>query len=150
MRNWFVGLALAVSAAVLNIPDANAQEYTMKFGTTSVNDPQTEFLKMYKEELERQSGGRIKVELYPQGQLGPVPRRIEAVQLGLLEATMVPLDFYAGVDPRFGVFSVPMLFRDEAHAQATIHDPEVEAALLSLAESKGLRGLAAEAVGSIS
>jgi len=34
-----------------------------------------------------------------------------------------PLFADVGVDPRFGVFSTPMLFRDEANAAATIHDP---------------------------
>ncbi|PWE53420.1 hypothetical protein DEM27_26090 [Metarhizobium album] len=147
MRKLLAAFVIAIAAAVTGAGGSSAQEYTMKFGTTSVNDPQTAFLKMYKEDLERATGGRIKVDLYPQGQLGNAPRMIEAVQIGSLEATMVPLDFYVGVDPRFGVFGAPMLFRDEPQAQKTIHDPEVEKALFSIARTKGLQGLGAEVIG---
>jgi TRAP-type C4-dicarboxylate transport system substrate-binding protein len=47
-----------------------------------------------------------------------------------------------GVDPRFGVFSTPMLFRDEANAAATIHDPTVQKAMFDLAAPKRMVGIA--------
>lgn len=119
----------------------------MKFGTTSVNDPQTAFMKFYKEEIERRTSGRIKVLLYPQSQLGTAVREIEAAQLGSLEAVIAPVDFFVGVDPRFGVFSTPMLFKDLANAQATIHDPNLQKVMLGIAEPKGLVGIGTVAIG---
>jgi len=44
--------------------------------------------------------------------------------------------------PRFGVFSAPMLFRDEANAAATIHDPAVQKAMFDLATPKRMVGIA--------
>ena len=97
----------------------------MKFGTATINEGQHQFLKFYKEEVEKASGGRIEVQVYPASQLGPIPREIEGVQLGSIQGFIGPVDFFVGVDPRFGVFSAPMLFSDDANAAATIHDPAV-------------------------
>ena len=93
----------------------------MKMGTATQNETQHEFLKMYKEALEKASGGRIEVQVYPGSQLGPIPREIEGVQLGSIQGYIGPVDFYVGLEPRYGVFSSPMLFRDEAHMRG--HHP---------------------------
>ena len=104
----------------------------MKFGTATVNEPQHEYIKFYKDEIEQRSGGKIKVEIYPQSQLGPIPRQIEGLQLGTIEAFIGPADFYVGVDKRFGVFSAPILFGDRKNAAATLADAELNKAILGL------------------
>ncbi|HEX8827874.1 MAG TPA: TRAP transporter substrate-binding protein [Xanthobacteraceae bacterium] len=114
----------------------------MKVGTATINETQHQFIKFYKEQVEKASGGRIEVQIYPASQLGPIPREIEGVQLGNIQGYIGPVDFFVGVDPRFGVFSTPMLFRDEANAAATIHDPTVQKAMFDLAAPKRMIGIA--------
>jgi TRAP-type C4-dicarboxylate transport system substrate-binding protein len=126
---------------------AIAAEFVMKFGTATQNETQHQYIKFYKEALEKESGGRIEVQVYPNSQLGPIPREIEGVQLGSVQGFIGPVDFYVGVDPRYGVFSTPMLFRDEANVAATIHDPELEKTILTLAESKRMVGIATLGIG---
>ena len=99
-----------------------AADFTMKIGTATINETQHQFIKFYKDEVEKASGGRIEVQIYPASQLGPIPREIEGVQLGNIQGYVGPVDFFVGVDPRFGVFSTPMLFRDDANAAKTVHD----------------------------
>src|SRR5262245_9785027 len=135
---------LTVMGAVLAVAfgsSAAAQNFTMKFGTATVNEPQHEYIKLYKEEVEKASGGRIKVEIYPQSQLGPIPRQIEGLQLGTIEGFIGPADFYVGVDKRYGVFSAPILFGDRKNAAATLADPELNRAVLALGGDKGLLGI---------
>jgi len=132
-----VGVAFAACAGTA----ATAQNFTMKFGTATVNEPQHEYIKFYKEEIEQRSGGKIKVEIYPQSQLGPIPRQIEGLQLGTIEAFIGPADFYVGVDKRFGVFSAPILFGDRRNAAATLADAELNKAILALGADKGLVGI---------
>src|SRR5580658_6281671 len=113
--------ALAAAAALVcltPIAPASAADFVMKFGTATINETQHQFLKFYKEEVEKQSGGRIEVQIYPASQLGPIPREIEGVQLGDVQGLITPVDFFVGVDPRFGVFSTPMLFRGDGNAAA--------------------------------
>jgi TRAP-type transport system periplasmic protein len=134
----------AAAALVLLLPAApvKAADFVMKFGTPTINETQHQFLKFYKEEVEKQSDGRIEVQIYPASQLGPIPREVEAVQLGDQQGLITPVDFFVGVDPRFGVFSAPMLFRDEANAAATIHDPAVQKAMFDLATPKRMVAIA--------
>ena len=144
MRIFASSLALAGLFAC----PALAAEFVMKFGTATINESQHEFLKTYKAALEEASQGRIEVQVYPGSQLGAIPREIEGVQFGSIQAFMGPVDFFVGIDPRYGVFSAPMLFRDEKHAALVIHDPVLEKEMLSLAEAKGLIGMVTLALGS--
>jgi TRAP-type C4-dicarboxylate transport system substrate-binding protein len=91
------GFRLPITAASIAFASclattALAQGFVMKFGTATVNDPQHEYIKIYKEEIEQRSGGRIKVEIYPQSQLGPIPRQLEGLQLGTIEGFIGPAD----------------------------------------------------------
>src|SRR6266478_5125248 len=116
---------------------AAAADFVMKFGTATFNESQHQYIKFYKEALEKASSGRIEVGIYPRSELGPIPRMIDGLQLGTIEAYIGPADFYVGVDPRFGVFSAPILFRDNDHASATVLDPELNEYILGLGVAKG-------------
>lgn len=132
----------AVALALVSTPSpASAAEFVMKFGTATFNESQHQYIKFYKEAVEKASNGRIEVGIYPRSELGPIPRMIDGLQLGTIEAYIGPADFYVGVDPRFGVLSTPMLFRNNDHASATVLDPELNGYLLGLGEPKGLVGL---------
>jgi TRAP-type transport system periplasmic protein len=134
-------------AAALAAGTARAAEYVMKFGIATVNDSQHHFANLYKERLEKASGGRIEVQIYPSSQLGAIPVEIQGVQLGSIQAFMGPVDFFTGIDQRFSVFSAPMLFRGEDNAAATVHDPALEETMLHIAEPKGIVGMATMMVG---
>ncbi len=143
---WTIGLLAALACIAPSSPAASA-EYVMKFGTATINETQHQFIKDYKEALEKASSGRIEVQVYPASQLGPIPREIEGVQLGTIQGYIGPVDFYVGLEPRYGVFSAPMLFRDEAHVAATIHDPEMQKIILDLAKPKRMVGIATLSIG---
>jgi TRAP-type C4-dicarboxylate transport system substrate-binding protein len=138
-RDAAIGFA-ALTFALFSGP-AGAAEFTMKFGTATFNETQHEYIKMYKEALEKASGGRIEVGVYPRIELGPIPRMIDGLQLGTIEAYIGPADFYVGVEPRLGVLSTPMLFKDNDHASATVLDPALNSYVLELAAPKGIVGM---------
>jgi TRAP-type C4-dicarboxylate transport system substrate-binding protein len=139
--------ALAVCAFAFAAP-LSAAEFTMKFGTATFNDTQHQYIKFYKEALEKASKGRIEVGIYPRSELGPIPRMIDGLQLGTVEAFIAPTDFYVGVDPRFGVYSTPMLFKDKDHATRTVFDPALNETALTMGEAKGIPGLGILGTGS--
>lgn len=141
--------ALAVCAvAWVSVLSATAAEFTMKFGTATFNDTQHQYIKFYKEALEKASKGRIEVGIHPRSELGPIPRMIDGLQLGTIEAYIGPADFYVGVDPRFGVYSTPMLFKDKDHATRTVFDKSLNEFALTMGEPKGVLGLGIFATGS--
>src|SRR5919106_6480721 len=101
---------IAAAALALATAPSIAADFTMKIGFATMNDIQHQWANWYKEALEARSKGRIEVKLFPRGQLGTVASQIEGLQLGTVEAFVTPSDFFAGVDPRFGAFSIPTLF----------------------------------------
>jgi TRAP-type C4-dicarboxylate transport system substrate-binding protein len=135
-------LACWVFGLVLIGAQADAAEYTMKIGLVTLNDMQHNYARKYKETLEKASNGRIEVQIFPQSQLGTPAAQIEGLQLGTVEMFMIVTDFFTGVDPRFGVFSIPYLFKDKDQANKVLADPELNSYILTMAEAKGLVGAA--------
>jgi TRAP-type C4-dicarboxylate transport system substrate-binding protein len=136
VRHSLAGLAIA---ATLAAAPAVAADFTMKIGFGTINDIQHQWANWFKESLEARSNGRIQVTLYPRAQLGSIASQIEGLQLGTVEAAVSPADFYSGVDPRFGVFATPVLFRDPKHAEKVLLDADMHKEIMALGSDKGLQ-----------
>ncbi|ARP97688.1 TRAP transporter substrate-binding protein [Pseudorhodoplanes sinuspersici] len=134
---------LALSAAVCLLTTvAQAQTFTMKISSPTVNDLSQEWAKEFKAGVEARSKGRIKVEFYPASQLGQIPATVEGTAMGTIEAVVPASGFFIGLEPRFQVFDAPGLFTDMAHAQRVFADPEVRKQLSTLGGTKGVEPIA--------
>ena len=91
--------------------------------------------------MEKDSGGRIKAEVYPASQLGSIPRQIEGTQFGAIQCEVVPPEFLVGLDERFEVMAAPGLVNSMAQGQRVAADPAVLKLMLSLGADKGLHGV---------
>ncbi len=127
-------LAISVST------DARAQ-IVMKISTATINDAQHEWIKRFTAAVTEQSGGRIKGESYPAGQLGSIPRQIEATQLGAVQGWVGPPEFLSGIDKRFEVMTAPGIFLSMEHARRVLSDPQFAASFLKITEPKNLIGV---------
>src|SRR5260221_2975800 len=134
-RIWIAGILLAVAFS------ASAQQFTMKLSSPTINDVSQEWMKAFKAGVESRSGGKIKVEIYPAGQLGPIPRTVEGVALGTIEMVLPATGFLAALEPRFVVFDAPGLFDSMQHAQRVFADPEIRKRLASFGATKGVEPL---------
>jgi TRAP-type transport system periplasmic protein len=141
LRRCSAGFAMLAMAALQPSTQVAAAEFTMKFATATFNETQHQYIKFFKEAVEKASNGRIEVGIFPRSELGPIPRMIDGLQLGTVEAYIGPADFYVGVDPRLGVFSAPMLFKNNDHASATVLDPTLNQEILDLIVPKGMVGI---------
>src|SRR5262249_48889337 len=121
--------------------DAQDKSFVMKLSTATINDTQHEFLRRFAAAVEKDSGGRIKGEIYPASQLGAIPRQIEGVQFGSIQAWIGPPEFLAGVDERYEALSAPGLFTSAEQDLRVINDPAVRDMILGLAGNKGLTGV---------
>jgi TRAP-type transport system periplasmic protein len=137
MRTIIAAAAFTLAQAAAT--PAIAADFTMKIGFATMNDIQHQWANWYKEALEARSKGRIEVKLFPRGQLGPIASQIEGLQLGTVEAFTTPADFFAGMDPRFGTFSIPLLFKDAAHAEKVLLDPQMNKEILGLGADKNIQ-----------
>ena len=138
---WGLAAVVALTALAGRSDPAAAQKYTMKLAIIVANDPLHEFIKAYKAKIEDLSGGRIKAELYPSGQLGKIPRMVEGLQLGTVEFFGTPAGFLKGVDQRFQVLEVPGVFNSPKHAHDTITAPRFRNPFLNIGTRKGVKGV---------
>jgi TRAP-type transport system periplasmic protein len=147
-RQFFAPAAAVAGALVLSLAlpagAARAQDktYVMKISDPTINDVPDDFAEKYKAALEKDSGGRIKVELYPASQLGSIPRQIEGTQFGAIQCEVVPPEFMVGIDQRFEVMAAPGLVDSQQHGQRVAADPAVLKLMLGLGADKGLHGVA--------
>jgi TRAP-type transport system periplasmic protein len=137
------GVAMVSFAATLGTARAaEGQTYVMKLGTATINESQHEWCKRFVAMVEKDSGGRIKGEIYPASQLGPIPREIEGVQFGAIQGYVGPPEFLTGIDERYEVVSSPGLVFDMAQEVRMVSDPELQKMMFGFGAEKGLHGVA--------
>ncbi len=139
------GAVLASSAPPIGAARAQQQTqqqtYVMKISTPTIHDIPDKWAENFAAALDKDSGGRIKAQLYPASQLGSIPRQIEGTQFGSIQMEVVPPEFMVGLDPRFEVMAAPGLVDSQAHGQRVAADPSVLKLMLGLGADKGLHGV---------
>ena len=138
-----VAAGASVVSLVLALGAAQAQDktYVMKIALPTLNDPSHQYAKNFAAAIEKNSGGRIKPEIYPASQLGSIPRMIEGTQFGAIQCAIIPPDFFVGIDARFEVMAAPGLVDTMQHAQRLAADPAALKVILGLGADKGLHGV---------
>lgn len=134
--------ALAVVVA-LPFGTARAQDkvYELKISTPTIHDVPDTMGANFLAAVEKDSGGRIKGQVYPASQLGAIPRQIEGTQFGSIQCAIIPPEFFVGIDERYEVMAAPGLVGSLAQGQKVAADPEVRKLMLSLGADKGLHGV---------
>jgi tripartite ATP-independent transporter DctP family solute receptor len=119
-RTRLGGLAvlLSVLAAGLMFPVASeSQTFTLRYGhtTAATEDSDDQIAALWlMDYLERNSVGRIRVQIFPASQLGDFRQMLEQVQLGTLEMTQTTVGGIASFFPEIQVTDLPyMLTSDE-------------------------------------
>ncbi|MGA7486167.1 MAG: TRAP transporter substrate-binding protein [Xanthobacteraceae bacterium] len=136
-------LAAGAFALSLSLGAARAGEqktYVMKISLPTLNDTVHQVAKNLAAAVEKESGGRIKAEVYPASQLGPIARQIEGTQFGAIQCAIIPPEFFVGVDERFEVMTAPGLVASMQQGQHVAADPQVLKLMLGLGADKGLHG----------
>ena len=134
----FARSLLAVGAlallSVLPFGAARAADpiYVMKITSPTINDVPDTYARYFAAAVEKDSGGRIKGEVYPASQLGSIPRQIEGTQFGAIQMAVMPPEFFVGIDERFEVLAAPGLVNSIEQGQKLTADPAVRKMYLSL------------------
>jgi TRAP-type C4-dicarboxylate transport system substrate-binding protein len=144
-ERYFIVCAAAAAfwSLTLTLGAAQTQDktYVMKISLPAINDPSHLFAKNYAAAIERDSGGRIKTEIYPASQLGAIPRQIEGTQFGAIQCVIMPPEFFVGVDERFELLAAPGLVNSIQHAHRLAVEPATLKLVLGFGAEKGLHGV---------
>ncbi len=133
----FIASLALIGCGIFGSGAAHAQEFTIKFATQTINDIQTEYMNVFKTEVEKATAGKVKVELFTGSKLGNFQRMMEGIRLGTIEAIVAPAEFYVAADPRYQALAMAGLWRSNDHARKVLDLPETRQAVAALGEGRG-------------
>src|SRR3954470_1795365 len=130
-------LAIAGPAAAADDP------IVVKFShVVATNTPKGLAAEKFKELAEKYTGGKIKVEVYPNSQLYKDKEELEALQLGAVQMLAPSNSKFGPIGIKeFEVFDLPYILPD-LKTLRKVTDGPLGAKLLKLLDSKGMTGLA--------
>ena len=114
-----VAVAAALACAVAGAADFSAQTIRLAH-TAAVSHAHHEAALQFAKNVSERTGGKVKVEVYPAGELGDQPALAEQVTLGALDSAVVSLGNLAMYSKKLNAMTAPFLFKDYDHAHRTI------------------------------
>jgi len=120
-----------------------ADPIVIKFSyVTAPNTPKGKAAETFKRSVEIDTQGRVKIELYPNGQLYKDNEEMGALQRGAVQMLAPALSKFSplGVD-EFGLFDLPYIFPNKK-AVYRVMDSDVGKRIFAKLEPKGMLGLA--------
>ena len=108
MSRWITSLVAAV-ALVAASGVAQAQQYKARVQTAvPAASIYFELLKRFADRVDKMSGGRLKMEMLPDGAVVPAFEILDAVDKGVVEGGYAWTHYWSGKHPAAGLFSNPM------------------------------------------
>ena len=128
----------AAFALALVATGASAQEFKMNIGIVlDPSHPVAIGLKHMSEVAEKESGGKLKLEIFPSSQLGQQREMWQNIQAGVIGGTVDPTASLTNFVPQFGVLDLPYLVQTPEQAFKLLEGPVVEKELTSRAPAAG-------------
>ncbi|MET4119898.1 C4-dicarboxylate-binding protein DctP [Bradyrhizobium sp. JR1.5] len=143
MRTFAIAASMAVLALGLTGPASAQAPIIIKFSHVVATDtPKGKASEKFKELAEKYTGGKVKVEIYPNSTLYKDKEELEALQLGSVQMLAPSNSKFGPLGIReFEVFDLPYILPDLKTLRKVTEGP-LGARLLKLLEPKGITGLA--------
>ncbi|WP_299849407.1 DctP family TRAP transporter solute-binding subunit [uncultured Roseovarius sp.] len=140
--NKFTGL-LAATAIALSSGMAFAEEIVIKFAHTTggTTHPKVKASEAFAARVNEQMAGKVKVELYPNSQLGGVSQILEGMLLGDIQMGAPSLSKFEQYTLKLRIFDLPFVFEDIDAVDRFQNGPTGQE-LLNSVNDAGLQGLA--------
>ncbi len=143
IRRTFIAAAAAVTLLAAAGTASAQRPIVIKFShVVATETPKGKAADYFKRLAEERTGGRVKVEVYPNSQLYKDKEEMEALSLGAVQMLAPSLAKFGPLGvPAFEVFDLPYIFDNYRELQKVTQGP-VGQALLKTLETKGILGLA--------
>jgi tripartite ATP-independent transporter DctP family solute receptor len=134
---WVLALLLTAS-----VPAAQAADLTLRFGTPFVtNSNLHKAMEKFAEVVAQDSGGKIKVQVYADSQIGDIQQLIAGMQLGTVDMAYLGVG-NSGQLKDCGALNIaylPYLFKNKDKATQLLNGPIFQELYENCAKSSGLR-----------
>lgn len=125
-----IALALVMICSLSVTAFAADKTYTISIGHSDTTQNLIHIsLEHFAKAVEERTEGRVKVQIFAAEQLGSNAEMIEMVEMGSLDAMMLPSGQQANYCPKFKALSLPFLFSDYDHVYRVL-DGEIGEELL--------------------
>lgn len=131
---------------------APGKVYTLKLAYTPGNIPATDspdimFAEVFKDYVEKNSNGALKVELYPSGQLGSAAESVQGVVGGNIEMSIIDVTLLNNLFDESQILSCPGMFASVEECDAVINGAWGEQFRSKVQEKTGIRVLSMHSKG---
>jgi tripartite ATP-independent transporter DctP family solute receptor len=138
MKRFILACILVVSLASCKKDDGVQTLYLAH--TLPQGHPVHKGILEFKKALNKKSGGKMDIKIFPDGQLGSEREALELLQIGSVAITKVSAATLSNFVPEYHVLGIPYLFRDKQH-QFDVLEGEVGKSILEKGSKFWLRGL---------
>lgn len=112
MKRFSILTVLCLFAAALVIPVTASAEKTLKIGLGDPIDSDQGVLALrFKEIVEKSSGGKYKVDIFPAGQLGDEQKMVKDARRGSIDGAVVAINNITPFSKSIGVLTLPYLIQ---------------------------------------
>ncbi len=119
-----------------------AADYVIKFShVVSPDTPKGKAADYFAKRVEELSHGKIKVQVYPNAQLGGDKAVLRKMKFNAVQMAAPSFSKFTGLVPQLGLFDLPFLFKDENHLHKVL-DGKVGQKLRDMVTKKGYVALA--------
>ncbi len=132
---------IGISSMVMGLSGAYAADFNFTFAHVLIEStPNARAAVKFKEEVEKNSDGRIAINIRPAAQLGGDVEIIEQTQMNLVQIAIPPTGNLANFDQKMFLFDLPYLMPNE-EAMKRVLDGEVGREVLDGLEKSNLKGI---------
>jgi tripartite ATP-independent transporter DctP family solute receptor len=141
MRQWKTALLIGMATVLAGACSQRGEVTVLKLAhALDTGHPVHHGMVHMAERLAHYSGGKMRMDIYPSGQLGAERELVELVQIGSLDITKVSTSPLEAFVPVMKIFSLPYVFRSREHCLKVL-DSEIGQRLLASTEVARLHGL---------
>jgi TRAP-type C4-dicarboxylate transport system substrate-binding protein len=122
MKTFVSGTVLAGLLVLSMLTAAQAADVTLRFAHfwPAVSGTHKQLYQVWADTMERESGGRIKVEIYPSATLAKPPAQYEAVKSGIADVTATVQGYSANRFPLTQIVELPGIVKNAVHGSCII------------------------------
>ncbi len=147
MKTIAAAILMAAPLALTAFSSHAMERVTLKLAhNLDTNHVVHQALAQMAKEISIASDGKMKLRIYPGGQMGGPRETLELLQNGALDMTKASASEMEPFSPAFSIFSLPYLFKDQAHFNKVIYGPVGES-MMAQTRDKGFVSIAAYVAG---
>ncbi|MCL2896415.1 TRAP transporter substrate-binding protein [Brenneria tiliae] len=135
-------LKLLSAALLVSLGHGAYAATVLKLAYAENSEPVKQALQYIGKAVEQKTNGEVKIQYFPDSQLGGERELVEMTQVGAIDLTKVSSGLLESFSPLYGVFSLPYLFKDQDRFYRVMDNPEIMEPVYRATEAQGFTGVA--------